>query len=78
MEFNLTVEQRLYSLQSAESTINNDIYNTLLRAGIDPDSFDESNIDELRVPGLEGEVLRLEKLLASLAVVKEKLLNIKQ
>ena len=73
MEFNLTPEQKIQSLQNAEATLSQEIYNTLLRAGVDPDTFEESDIDELRVPGLDGEVIRLEKLLLSLSVVKQKL-----
>jgi hypothetical protein len=73
MEFNLTPEQKIQSLQNAEATLSQEIYNTLLRAGVDPDTFEESDIEELRVPGLDGEIVRLEKLLLSLSVVKQKL-----
>jgi hypothetical protein len=76
MELNLTTEQKLQSLQNAEVTLSHEIYNTLLRVGVDPEVFEESGIEELRIPGFEGEVLRLEKLLLSLSVVKQKLSTI--
>jgi hypothetical protein len=76
MELNLTTEQKLQSLQNAEVTLSHEIYNTLLRVGVDPEVFEESDIEELRVPGFDGEVLRLEKLLLSLSVVKQKLSTI--
>jgi hypothetical protein len=76
MELNLTTEQKLQSLQNAEVTLSHEIYNTLLRVGVDPEVFEESDIEELRIPGFEGEVLRLEKLLSSLSVVKQKLSTI--
>ena len=71
MELNLTTEQKLQSLQNAEVTLSHEIYNTLLRVGVDPEVFEESDIEELRVPGFDGEILRLEKLLLSLSVVKQ-------
>jgi hypothetical protein len=76
MELNLTTEQKLQSLQNAEVTLSHEIYNTLLRVGVDPEVFEESDIEELRIPGFDGEVLRLEKLLLSLSVVKQKLSTI--
>ena len=76
MELNLTTEQKLQSLQNAEVTLSHEIYNTLLRVGVDPEVFGESDIEELRVPGFDGEILRLEKLLLSLSVVKQKLSTI--
>ena len=76
MELNLTTEQKLQSLQNAEVTLSHEIYNTLLRVGVDPEVFEESDIEELRIPGFDGEVLRLEKLLSSLSVVKQKLSTI--
>ena len=76
MELNLTTEQKLQSLQNAEVTLSHEIYNTLLRVGVDPEVFEESDIEELRVPGFDGEILRLEKLLLSLSVVKQKLSTI--
>jgi hypothetical protein len=76
MELNLTTEQKLQSLQNAEVTLSHEIYNTLLRVGVDPEVFEESDIEELRIPGFEGEVLRLEKLLLSLSEVKQKLSTI--
>ena len=76
MELNLTTEQKLQSLQNAEVTQSHEIYNTLLRVGVDPEVFEESDIEELRVPGFDGEILRLEKLLLSLSVVKQKLSTI--
>lgn len=76
MEFNLTAEQKLQSLQNAETTMSHEIYNILLRCGVDPETFQEADIDEMRTPGLDGEIMRLEKLLASIAVVRGKLQNI--
>jgi hypothetical protein len=76
MEFNLTAEQKLQSLQSAESTMSHEIYNILLRCGIDPEVFEESEVDAITAPGLEGEVIRLKRLIIALNVVKEKLENI--
>lgn len=73
MEFNLTAEQKLQALQGAEAALSIELYNTLLRAGVDPETFDESEIETLKTPGTDGEFLRIEKLLASLSVVKQKL-----
>lgn len=76
MEFNLTTEQKLQSLQNAEAIISHEIYNILLRCGVDPEVFEEADISEMRVPGLEGEVLRLERLVLSLSIIKQKLQTI--
>lgn len=76
MEFNLTEEQKLQSLQNAETTISHEIYNVLLRIGVDPETFEEDDIEGLRDPGVDGEILRLERLLSSLSVVKQKLSDI--
>lgn len=76
MELNLTIEQKLQSLQNAEATLSHEIYNTLLRVGVDPEVFEESDLEDLRGPGFDGEILRLEKLLLSLSIVKQKLSTI--
>jgi hypothetical protein len=76
MEFNLTAEQKLQSLQNAETTMSHEVYNILLRCGVDPETFQETDIEDIRTPGLDGEILRLEKLITSLNLVREKLQNI--
>jgi hypothetical protein len=76
MEFNLTAEQKLQSLQNAEITMSHEVYNILLRCGVDPETFQEADIEDIRTPGLDGEILRLEKLITSLTLVREKLQNI--
>jgi hypothetical protein len=73
MELNLTPEQKLASLQNAQSTLSQEIYNLLLRIGVDPDEFQESDIDSLRAPGVDGEILRLEQIIKSLSLVEDKL-----
>jgi hypothetical protein len=73
MELNLTPEQKLASLQNAQSTLSHEIYNLLLRIGVDPDEFQESDIDSLRASGVDGEILRLEQITKSLSLVKDKL-----
>jgi hypothetical protein len=76
MEFNLTAEQKIQSLESIESTMNIEIYNILLRCGVDPETFVEEDVDNILSPGLEGEVLRLKKLITAIALVRSKLQNI--
>jgi hypothetical protein len=76
MELNLTNEQKLQSLQAAEKTLALEIYNTLIRVGADPDSFDESEIESLRAPATEGEVMRLKQLISSINLVKEKITSL--
>lgn len=73
MEFNLTADQKLASLQGASSMLNQEIYNLLLRIGVDPDEFEEEDIESLRTPALDGEISRLQQLLAALSVVTDKL-----
>jgi hypothetical protein len=73
MELNLTPEQKLASLQNAQSTLSQEIYNLLLRIGVDPDEFQESDIDSMRASGVDGEILRLEQIIKSLSLVEDKL-----
>jgi hypothetical protein len=76
MEFNLTAEQKIQSLQNAETAMSHEIYNTLLRLGVDPETFEESDIEQITATGLEGETIRLRRLILSLNVIKQKLQNI--
>ena len=75
MDFGLTVEQKRAALISAQNTAKVEIFNILIRMGIDPDTF--TSIDEIEdSPLLIGERQRLEVLLNSLVLVESKLSQI--
>lgn len=73
MNLNLTPEQKLASLQAASSTLSQEIYNLLLRIGVDPETFQEADIESLRTPALDGEIMRLQQLISALSIVTDKL-----
>jgi hypothetical protein len=73
MELNLTSAQKLQALESSDVALSHEIYNLLLRINIDPDAFEESDLDSISGVAVDGEVLRLRKLLSSLATVKAKI-----
>ena len=73
MEFNLTSAQKLQALESSEVALSHEIYNLLLRMNFDPDIFEESDLDSFVEPSMDGELLRLRKLLASYEAVKAKI-----
>lgn len=73
MELNLTSAQKLQALESSDTGLSLEIYNMLLRMNIDPDTFEESDLDEMSGVAMDGEVIRLRKLIASLSTVKAKI-----
>jgi hypothetical protein len=73
MELNLTSAQKLQALDSSEVALSHEIYNLLLRMNLDPDEFEESDLDSISSPGLDGETVRLRRLLESLTTVRAKI-----
>lgn len=72
MDLGLTAEQKRSALTAAQSTARAEVYNILIRMGIDPDTFDptaERSTDMILI----GEYQRLDVLLASLDFIEEKL-----
>jgi len=71
MDYGLNPEQKRATLTSSLSNIKAEIYHTLLRSNIDPDTFDPENYTISEV--LIGEQQRLETLLKSLELIERKL-----
>ena len=73
MELNLTSAQKLQALESSRTALSHELYNLLLRMNLDPDTFEEEDLDDIVDPAIDGELLRLRKLLASFETVKAKI-----
>lgn len=73
MELNLTSAQKLQALESSRAALSHELYNLLLRMNLDPDTFEEEDLDDIVDPAIDGELLRLRKLLASFETVKAKI-----
>lgn len=73
MDLQLTNAQKLAALQSAEAGIQSEIFNMLLRMGVDPDSFDPDAEPQTIDPAFSGEKARVSALLASLQMVRDKI-----
>ena len=72
MDLGLSTEQKRAALNAAKSTARSEIYNILIRIGVDPDTFDPE-ADRSTDMILIGEYQRLDALLASLNFIEEKL-----
>jgi hypothetical protein len=73
MELNLTSAQKLQALESSRVALSHELYNLLLRMNLDPDTFEEEDLADIVDPAIDGELLRLRKLLASFETVKAKI-----
>lgn len=71
MQLNITPEQKRAALENAESSLSIEIFNILVKMGIDPDEFVEADVSTMTAPGYEGELLRLNTLISSLSSVRE-------
>jgi hypothetical protein len=72
MDFGLTLEQKLATLNSAKAGIQSEIYSTLIRMGIDPDAFNAE--DALPTEdSFVGEKARVRMLIDSLALIESKI-----
>ena len=73
MDFTLHSEQKRTILLGSKDTAMNELYSLLVRAGIDPDSFDPS----VELPqddiSIYGERVRIEKLVAAISLIDTKL-----
>ena len=75
MDFNLTIEQKERALKTSKETILSEMYLTLVRMGIDPDTF---NIDDVIEENAKyaGEKYRLEGLIQSLKMIETKIASL--
>ena len=73
MDFGLTSEQKSMILLSTKETQMNELYALLVRAGIDPDSFDADTSIPEEDMSMYGERIRIEKLIESIALIDRKL-----
>ena len=72
MDFGLTLEQKLATLNSAKTGIQGELYSNLLRMGLDPDTFNPE--DALPTEdSFIGEKARVRTLLDSLALIESKI-----
>lgn len=73
MELGLTREQKLASLNAAKSGIQGEVFNMLLRLGIDPDTYDPNAGLDTIDPVFTGERNRINQLILSLAMIEDKI-----
>lgn len=73
MELNLTSAQKLQALESSDVALSHEIYNLLLRMNLDPDAFEKEDLDEMSGVAIDGEVLRLRRLISAHETVKAKI-----
>lgn len=72
MDFELTTQEKINTLTGLKKSMKNEIYNVLLRVGLDPDTFDRndfSGFPELMV----GEKERIQTLFSGLDMIEAKL-----
>ena len=75
MDFELTAQQKIDTLQATKRSIKSEIFNILIRVGIDPDTF---TIDDLSVfdPVMIGEKERVQSLIKGLDMIESKLADL--
>lgn len=73
MELNLTSAQKLQALESSDLALSHEIYNLLLRLNFDPDAFEEEDLDGITEPSMDGELIRLRKIIAAHKTIKAKI-----
>ena len=72
MDLGLTSEQKIASLTSIKAGIQMEIYNLLLRMGIDPDTYNPEE-EIVNSDSFIGEKARVQTMVGSLALVESKL-----
>lgn len=72
MDLGLTTQQKISALAGSKIGIQGEIYNLLIRMGIDPDAFDPT-VDLENNDSFVGEQSRLRYLLESLTLIESKL-----
>lgn len=72
MDFELTAQQKIDTLTATKKNIKTEIYNILIRVGIDPDTFDENDLSDFD-PVMIGEKERVQSLLSGLSMIEAKL-----
>jgi len=75
MDFELTDQQKIDVLASSKKNIKSEIFNILIRVGIDPDTFDENDLSGFQ-PVMVGEKERMQALLNGLIMIEAKLANL--
>lgn len=71
MELHLSTQQKLSALQAAKSNLSTDIFNLLIRMGLDPDTYEHgvTEVSDLMM----GEKMRLDSLIVAMDMVEAKL-----
>jgi len=72
MDFELTTQQKTDILTVTKKNIKSEIFNILIRVGIDPDTFDENDLSGFD-PVMVGEKERVQALISGLILIEAKL-----
>jgi hypothetical protein len=72
MEFNLTTQKKIKSLNDTKSALHSEMYTVLVILGHDPDTFDMSSWEPEEIV-TSGEDHRLRRLVQSLRLIELKL-----
>jgi hypothetical protein len=72
VDFELTAQQKIDTLTATKKNIKTEIYNILIRVGIDPDTFDETDLSGFD-PVMVGEKERVQSLINGLTMIEAKL-----
>jgi hypothetical protein len=72
MDLGLTTQQKISALTGSKVGIQGEVYNLLVRMGVDPDTY-TSGDDIAPNDSFVGEKLRLENLIQSLTLIESKL-----
>jgi hypothetical protein len=75
MDFNLTSEQKERALNGSKETVLSEMYLTLIKMGIDPDTFSIDDVIEENAK-YAGEKYRLEGLIQSLKMIEAKIASL--
>jgi len=75
MDFELTPQQKIDTLTATRKNIKSEIFNILIRVGIDPDTFDENDLSGFD-PVMVGEKERIQSLLNGLSMIETKLASL--
>jgi hypothetical protein len=73
MDLQLTDEQKLAALHAAEAGIQSEIFSMLLRMGVDPDTYDPDAGQATIDPAFSGERTRVNSLISSLDMIRNKI-----
>jgi hypothetical protein len=71
MEFELSTEQKIISLNSVKTQVTNEMFGIILHLGFDPDTFDSSSWEHDANP--TGNEARLLSLISTLTMVDAKI-----